>query len=66
MKTKLSVVAILCCAQLWMGCAAKNPDESDVRGTSTAVLPAATLWLRQTSLACIGFSLATSSTSVSI
>lgn len=36
MKTKLSVVALLCCAQLWMGCAAKNPEESDVKGTATA------------------------------
>jgi protein involved in polysaccharide export with SLBB domain len=34
MKTKLSVVALLCCAQLWMGCAAKNPEESDLRGAS--------------------------------
>jgi polysaccharide export outer membrane protein len=36
MKTKLSVIALLCCAQLWMGCSAKNPDESDVKGVSTA------------------------------
>src|ERR1700676_1267602 len=41
MKAKLSIAALLCCAQLWMGCAAKNPEESDIRGTSTAaVLPA--------------------------
>src|SRR5579863_480743 len=36
MKTKLSIIALLCCAQLWMGCSAKNPDESDVKGVSTA------------------------------
>ena len=36
MKIKLSVVALLCCAQLWMGCAANNPEESDVKGTLTA------------------------------
>jgi len=35
MKAKLSVVALLCCAQLWMGCAAKNPEESDIKGTSS-------------------------------
>ena len=42
MKTKLSVFALLCCASLWMGCAAKNPEESDIRGasTATAVSPA--------------------------
>ena len=34
MKTKLSIVALLCCAQLWIGCAAKSPEESDSRGTS--------------------------------
>jgi len=38
MKTKLSVVAFLCCAQLWMGCAAKNAEESDVRGATTAAV----------------------------
>ena len=38
MKIKLSVVALLCCAQLWMGCAAKNPEESDIRGASTAAV----------------------------
>jgi protein involved in polysaccharide export with SLBB domain len=36
MKAKLSIAAFLCCAQLWMGCAAKNPEESDIRGASTA------------------------------
>lgn len=40
MKIKLSVVALLCCAQLWMGCAANNPEESDVKGTlNSAALP---------------------------
>ncbi len=34
MKTKLSVLALLCCASLWMGCATKNPEESDIRGAS--------------------------------
>jgi len=38
MKTKLSVIAVLCCAQLWMGCSAKNPDESDIKGVSTAAV----------------------------
>jgi protein involved in polysaccharide export with SLBB domain len=38
MKTKLSVVAVLCCAQLWMGCSAKNPDASDIKGVSTAAI----------------------------
>ena len=38
MKTKLLIAAILCCAQLWMGCAAKNPEESDIKGTSTAAV----------------------------
>jgi protein involved in polysaccharide export with SLBB domain len=36
MKTKLSVVALLCCAQLWMGCAANNPEESDMKGPAAA------------------------------
>jgi protein involved in polysaccharide export with SLBB domain len=36
MKTKLSVIALLCCAQLWMGCSATNPEASDVRGAPTA------------------------------
>lgn len=36
MKTKLSVVALLCCAQLWMGCSANNPEESDIRGPAAA------------------------------
>jgi len=36
MKTKLSIVALVCCAQLWMGCAAKSPEESDIRAASTA------------------------------
>jgi protein involved in polysaccharide export with SLBB domain len=40
MKTKLSVVALLCCAQLWMGCAAKNPEESDIRGSSNVAVAA--------------------------
>jgi polysaccharide biosynthesis/export protein len=38
MKTKLSIAALLCCAQLWMGCAAKNPEESDIRGATTAAV----------------------------
>jgi protein involved in polysaccharide export with SLBB domain len=38
MKAKLSIAAFLCCAQLWMGCAAKNPEESDVRGTAAATV----------------------------
>ena len=41
MKTKLFVVALLCCAQLWMGCAAKTPEESDIRGASTVGAAAA-------------------------
>jgi protein involved in polysaccharide export with SLBB domain len=36
MKTKLSVIAVLCCAQLWMGCAAKGPEGADIKGASTA------------------------------
>ena len=41
MKAKLSIAALACCAQLWMGCAANSPDGADVRGvTSAAVLPA--------------------------
>src|SRR5579862_18445 len=40
MKTKLSVIALLCCAQLWIGCSAQNPEEADVKGASNAaVLP---------------------------
>ena len=40
MKTKLSIVALLCCAQLWMGCSGKNPEELDIKGVSSAaVLP---------------------------
>jgi protein involved in polysaccharide export with SLBB domain len=35
MKTKLSIAALVCCAQLLIGCAAKNREESDVRGAST-------------------------------
>jgi protein involved in polysaccharide export with SLBB domain len=35
-KTKLSVIAFLCCTQLWTGCSAKNPDESDIKGASAA------------------------------
>jgi protein involved in polysaccharide export with SLBB domain len=38
MKAKLSIAALLCCAQLWMGCAAKNPEESDIRSASTAAV----------------------------
>jgi protein involved in polysaccharide export with SLBB domain len=41
MKAKLSIAALLCCAQLWMGCAATNPEEADIKGTPTAgVMPA--------------------------
>jgi protein involved in polysaccharide export with SLBB domain len=41
MKAKLSIAALVCCAQLWMGCAANSPDGADVRGvTNAAVLPA--------------------------
>jgi polysaccharide biosynthesis/export protein len=41
MKTKLSIAVLLCCAQLWMGCAATNPEEADIKGTPTAgVMPA--------------------------
>jgi protein involved in polysaccharide export with SLBB domain len=36
MNTKLSIAALVCCAQLWMGCAAKSTEESDIRGASTA------------------------------
>ena len=36
MKAKLSIAALVCCAQLWMGCAAKNPEDSDIRAASTA------------------------------
>ena len=40
MKTKISVVAVLCCAQLWMGCAAKSPEGADIKGVSnSAVAP---------------------------
>src|ERR1700735_4888328 len=35
MKTKLSIAALLCCAPLWMGCAAKNSEDSDIKGAST-------------------------------
>ena len=38
MKTRLSVIAFLCCAQLWTGCSAKNPDESDIKGLSAAAV----------------------------
>ncbi len=38
MKAKLSIAALVCCAQLWMGCAAKSPEESDIRGASTAAV----------------------------
>jgi polysaccharide export outer membrane protein len=38
MKTKLSVIAVLCCAQLWMGCSAKSPEGSDIKGVSTAAV----------------------------
>jgi polysaccharide export outer membrane protein len=41
MKRKLSVITLLCCAQLWMGCSAKNQSEAAVERTSTAaILPA--------------------------
>ena len=41
MKAKLSIAALLCCAQVWMGCASKNPEESDIRAASTtSVSPA--------------------------
>jgi polysaccharide biosynthesis/export protein len=36
MKAKLSIIALLCCAQLWSGCSAKSPDELDKKGLSTA------------------------------
>ncbi len=36
MKTKIYVIALLCCAQLWMGCSTKSPEESDVKGLSSA------------------------------
>ncbi|HVB55177.1 MAG TPA: polysaccharide biosynthesis/export family protein [Candidatus Acidoferrales bacterium] len=40
MKTKLSVIALLCCAQLSMGCSASNRGAADIKGVSTAaVLP---------------------------
>ncbi len=67
MKAKLSIAALLCCAQLWMGCAAKNPEEADIKGTPYCgrCRRPATLSRRPTSLACIGFSRAISSTSVS-
>jgi polysaccharide export outer membrane protein len=38
MKTKLSIIGLLCCAQLWMGCAAKSPEELDVKGVSTSAI----------------------------
>jgi polysaccharide biosynthesis/export protein len=38
MKTKLPIIALLCCAQLWVGCSSKNDAEgSDIKGVSTAV-----------------------------
>jgi protein involved in polysaccharide export with SLBB domain len=36
MKAKLSIIALLCCAQLWTGCSATSPEGSDVKGLSTA------------------------------
>jgi len=38
MKTKLSVIAVLCCAQLWMGCASKSSEGADIKGVSTAAV----------------------------
>lgn len=36
MKTKISIVALLCCAQLLFGCSAKNAEDGDIKGASTA------------------------------
>src|SRR5260370_42230879 len=38
MKTKLPVIALLCCAQLWIGCSAKNEQGADIKGVSTAAV----------------------------
>src|SRR5216684_6773750 len=38
MKTKLPVIALLCYAQLWIGCSAKNEQGADIKGVSTAAV----------------------------
>lgn len=38
MKTRLPVIALLCCAQLWIGCSSKNSESSDMKGVSTAAV----------------------------
>ncbi len=38
MKARFSIIALICCAQLWMGCSASNPEESDTKGAPTAAI----------------------------
>src|SRR5260370_5015670 len=38
MKTKLPIMAVMCCALLWIGCSAKNDEGADINGVSTAAV----------------------------